>query len=255
MNFTALRLQFQKFWLLLLIPLFLSGCSVDWGWYVVDPTLPAGLGNLKFLLGGYLYTVLMSFSAIGISLVFGLLVALPAFSKFRIFRYLNVGFVEVFRAIPPLVLILWVYYGLPVVLGINLSIFWAGVIALSLADIPFMAEVYRAGIQSVPEGQSEGAKAIGLNSWQTMWFIVLPQAIRQILPAMGNQFVLILKTSSLVSVIGYSELTRRANELVVVEYRALEIYSVLVLEYLVLILAVSFFVRWLEKHLNRNLAR
>ena len=154
------------------------------------------------------------------------------------------------RAIPILVLILWVYYGLPQVAGISISVFWAGVLALAISDSAFQAEIFRAGIQSINRGQYEAAASISLNYRDTMRFVILPQAIKRILPALGNQLVYMLKMSSLVSVIGMQELTRRANELVVTEYRPLEIYTVLVIEYLVVILVVSAGVRWLERRLN-----
>jgi len=154
------------------------------------------------------------------------------------------------RAIPILVLILWVYYGLPQVAGISISVFWAGVLALAISDSAFQAEIFRAGIQSINRGQYEAAASISLNYRDTMRFVILPQAIKRILPALGNQLVYMLKMSSLVSVIGMQELTRRANELVVTEYRPLEIYTVLVIEYLVVILIVSAGVRWLERRLN-----
>ena len=118
------------------------------------------------------------------------------------------------------------------------------------SDSAFQAEIFRAGIQSINRGQYEAAASISLNYRDTMRFVILPQAIKRILPALGNQLVYMLKMSSLVSVIGMQELTRRANELVVTEYRPLEIYTVLVLEYLVVILIVSAGVRWLERHLN-----
>ena len=156
------------------------------------------------------------------------------------------------RAIPILVLILWVYYGLPVVAGIAINTFWAGVLALALSDSAFEAEIFRAGIQSIGKGQTEAAQAMGLNRFQTMRLVILPQALRRILPPLANQFAYMLKMSALVSVIGMQELTRRANELVVTEYRPLEIYTVLVLEYLVLILAVSQCVRWLERRMARS---
>ena len=154
------------------------------------------------------------------------------------------------RSIPILVLILWVYYGLPQVAGISISVFWAGVLALAISDSAFQAEIFRAGIQSINRGQYEAAASISLNYRDTMRFVILPQAIKRILPALGNQLVYMLKMSSLVSVIGMQELTRRANELVVTEYRPLEIYTILVIEYLVVILIVSAGVRWLERRLN-----
>jgi polar amino acid transport system permease protein len=156
------------------------------------------------------------------------------------------------RAIPILVLILWVYYGLPQVAGISISVFWAGVLALAISDSAFQAEIFRAGIQSIDRGQYEAAQSISLNYRNTMRYVILPQAIKRILPALGNQLVYMLKMSSLVSVIGMQELTRRANELVVTEYRPLEIYTILVLEYLVVILIVSAGVRWLERRLDTS---
>jgi len=139
---------------------------------------------------------------------------------------------------------------LPALSGITLSVFWAGVLALALSDSAFQAEIFRGGIQSIAKGQYEAAQSISLNYRDTMRYVILPQAIRRILPALGNQLVYMLKMSSLVSVIGMQELTRKANELSVSEYRPLEIYTVLVFEYLVLILIVSAGVRWLERRMQ-----
>tara|TARA_B100000745_G_scaffold107330_1_gene68717 strand:+ start:77 stop:817 length:741 start_codon:yes stop_codon:yes gene_type:complete len=230
----------------------LSGCSANWGWYVVNPTIPKGMSNLEFLVSGLSYTVLLSVTAISISVVVGLLIALPGLAANRYLRGLNRVYVEGMRAIPILVLILWVYYGLPQVAGFTLTAFWAGVIALAVSDSAFEAEIFRAGIQSIDKGQFEAAHSISLNYTDTMRFVILPQAIRRILPALGNQLVYMLKMSSLVSIIGMQELTRKANELVVTEYRPLEIYTVLLLEYLVLILIVSAGVRWLERRMQAD---
>ena len=227
----------------------LSGCSADWGWYVVNPTSSQGWSNLKFLALGYKYTIALSLTAICISIVLGLLVALPGLSSKKPLRRFNRVYVELVRAVPILVMILWVYYGLPQILGITITVFWAGVIALALSDSAFEAEIFRAGIQSIDKGQYEASHTIALSYFDTMRFIILPQAVRRILPALGNQLVYMLKMSSLVSVIGMQELTRKANELVVTEYRPLEIYTILLLEYLVLILIVSAGVRWLERRL------
>ncbi len=228
----------------------LSGCSGNWGWYVVDPRTANGFTNLKFMATGAYYTIVLSLTAILISVVVGLLVALPGLSDKKGWRWFNRSYVEVVRAVPILVLILWVYYGLPQLTGITLTVFWAGVFALALSDSAFQAEIFRAGIQSIGKGQYEAAQSVSLNYRDTMRYVILPQAIRRILPALGNQLVYMLKMSSLVSVIGMQELTRKANELVVSEYRPLEIYTVLVLEYLVLILIVSAGVRWLERRMQ-----
>ena len=227
----------------------LTSCGGTLQWYVVSPMTESGRANLLFLLGGLKYTLLLSLTAIVISVAVGLLVALPGLSGSRMLRGVNRVYVEVVRAVPILVLILWVYYGLPIVMGIAVSVFWAGVIALALSDSAFEAEIFRAGIQSIERGQIEASDSLGLGYIDRMRYVVLPQAIRRVLPPLGNQLVYMLKMSSLVSVIGMEELTRRANELVTSQYRPLEIYTVLILEYLILILVVSAGVRWLERRL------
>ena len=242
----------KKLAILLFLMLFLSGCSDNWGWYVVNPYSKSGWINLKFLMSGYYFTLLLSFTSIFISIAVGLLFALPGLSKNPWLRNFNHVYVEIVRSVPILVLILWVYYGLPPMTGLEINVFWAGVIALALSDSAFQAEIFRAGIQSIDRGQYEASHSISLNYKDTMRFVILPQAIRRILPALGNQLVYMLKMSSLVSVIGMQELTRKANELVVTEYRPLEIYTILVLEYLVLILVVSAGVRWLERRLKSD---
>ena len=239
--------------LLLLTFVAVAGCSrqeYQWGWYEVLPTTTQGASHLKFLIGGIGLTLGLSVLALTASIILGLLVALPGLAPQPWLRTVNRVYVELFRSIPVLVMILWVYYGLPVVIGLSLGPFAAGIVALTLCDSAFEAEVFRGGIQSIEKGQIEAADALGLNYYQKMRLIILPQAIRRILPPLGNQFVYMLKMSSLVSVIGLQELTRRANELTVTVYRPLEIYTVLVVEYLLLILVASWLVRRLETRLR-----
>ena len=236
--------------------LLLGGCasnsSYSWGWYVFNPFLLKGLSNIEFLISGVGMTLALSVSAILISVVMGLLLAISLLSPYKALRWLARSYVECFRAIPLLVLLLWVYYGLPVVSGLQFGAFAAGVMSLALSDAAFEAEVFRAGLQSVAKGQREAAETLGLSRWSTLRYVVFPQAIRTILPALGNQFVYVLKMSSLVSVIGLQEFTRRANELNVTEYRPLEIYTFLVFEYLLLILLASWGVRRLERKLAQS---
>ena len=242
----------MKIILLIFISIFVSSCSsnYNWGWYILDPTLEQGLDNLYFLISGFWLTISISLTSIFISLIVGFLVAVPGFSKNKFLRIANRIYIEFFRAIPLLVLLLWIYYGLPVVFGLTIGAFAAGIISLSLSDSAFEAEIFRAGIQSISIGQKDAAKSIGLNKFQEMRLIILPQAVRVILPAIGNQFVYVLKMSSLVSIIGLADLTRKANELVVTVYRPLEIYSFLVLEYLFLIVIISYLIRRLERRLK-----
>ncbi|WP_372682141.1 amino acid ABC transporter permease [Desulfosarcina sp.] len=247
-------MKIRTSWLLaVLVVVVAVGCSrqdYQWGWYEVLPTTPQGAAHLRFLLAGLGLTISLSTISLSASIILGLLVALPGLARQPWLRAINRVYVETFRSIPVLVMILWVYYGFPVVIGLALGPFTAGILALTLCDSAFEAEVFRGGIQSVEKGQIEAADSLGLNYYQKMRLIILPQAIRRILPPLGNQFVYMLKMSSLVSVIGLQELTRRANELTVTVYRPLEIYSVLVLEYLLLILVASWMVRRVEMRMR-----
>ena len=238
---------------LLLLFLFLTACSEqELGWYILSPNNVNGLTNLKFLLSGLTTTIYISVISIFISMFIGVIVAVPSLSNNKFLTYFNIGYVEIVRAIPLLVLILWVYYGLPIMTGLSFSAFTSGIIALSISESAFQAEIFRAGINSIKKAQWEAGSSLGLNFFKRLRLVIMPQAIKNILPALGNQFVYVLKMSSLVSIIGIGDLTRKANELVVTTYRPLEIYTFLILEYLVLILIVSYFVRKIEKKLKEK---
>ena len=235
-----------------LILLLVGGCTntYTWGWYVINPKLDNGYTNIRFLLSGLNVTLIISLLSIFFSLIIGFLIALLGLSKNKFLKAFNRTYIEVFRSIPLLVLLLWVYYGLPIIFGISLGPFITGIISLALSDSAFEAEIFRAGIQSIHKGQRDAAQSIGLNKYQAMRLIIFPQALRIILPAIGNQFIYVVKMSSLVSIIGLADLTRKANELVVSVYRPLEIYTFLVIEYLILILIISYLVRKLENKLK-----
>tara|TARA_Y100001970_G_C14037568_1_gene751939 strand:+ start:276 stop:1013 length:738 start_codon:yes stop_codon:yes gene_type:complete len=239
--------------ILFFLSLFLTSCSNNytWGWHVINPFLDEGSSNISFLISGLYVTILISLFSIFFSIILGFIFAIPGISSNKYLILINRIYVEIIRSIPLLVLLLWVYYGLPIIFGLSLSPFVAGIVSLALSDSAFEAEIFRGGIESVHKGQNEASKSLGLNYWQSMRLIILPQALRTILPPIGNQFVYIVKMSSLVSIIGLADLTRKANELVVNVYRPLEIYSFLILEYLFLVLIISYFVRLLEKNLKK----
>ncbi len=239
------------FFLLLLLPLNSCGKN-ELNWLILSPNNIEGLTNLRFLLSGLTTTIYISLVSIVISMIIGLVVAIPSLAKNKILTYINIFYVEIIRAIPLLVLILWIYYGLPIMTGVSFSPFVSGIIALAISESAFQAEIFRAGINSIKKAQWEAGSSLGLNFFKRLRLVILPQAIKNILPAIGNQFVYVLKMSSLVSIIGIGDLTRKANELVVTTYRPLEIYTFLILEYLILILIVSFFVRKLEKKLKKD---
>lgn len=236
-----------------LLTILVSGCTntnYNWSWYILSPFDSRGQQNLRFLLAGFGTTVGLSVAASLISMAIGIVVALMRFARWRPVRMAARSYVEIFRAIPILVFILWVFYGLPILTGVQFDVLTTGLICLAVSDSAFTSEIFRSGLQSLDRGQPEAARSLGLGPVRTLRLVVLPQVVRAILPALGNQFVYVLKMSSLVSVIGLQELTRRASELTLVEYRPLEIYTFLVAEYLVLILIISRLVRRLEVKLR-----
>ena len=234
----------MKFFKIIIVLFLLQGCSsnYEWGWYILSPENIEGLTNLKFLISGITTTIYISVVSIFLAMIIGLVIALPSLSNNKFLSFLNIAYVEIVRAIPLLVLILWIYYGLPIMIGVSFSPFVSGIIALTISESAFQAEIFRAGINSIAKGQHEVSESLGMNFWKKMRLVILPQAIKVVLPAMGNQ--------SLVSIIGIGDLTRKANELVTTTYRPLEIYTFLILEYLILILVVSYFVRKLENKLK-----
>lgn len=241
----------MKIFLFFLLSFILSGCTgnYNFAWFAINPLHSQGLSNIEFLIGGLFTTISVSLVSLILAAILGLIVTLPNLSSRKSLKYLNIAYVEIFRAIPVLVLLLWIYYGLPSIFGGSLSFnpFVAGVITLVLHESAFISEIYRSGIQAIKKGQIEAAKSLGLNQSLVFIKVVLPQAVRIITPALLNQGIYILKMSSLISVIGLGDLTRRANELIVTTYRPLEIYSFLVLEYLILVLLASYSVRRIEK--------
>jgi len=179
--------------------LLLEGCNsnYEWGWYILNPSNVEGLTNLKFLISGITTTIYISVVSIFLAMIIGLVVALPSLSKNKFLSYFNIAYVEIVRAIPLLVLILWIYYGLPIMLGISFSPFVSGIIALTISESAFQAEIFRAGINSINKGQHEVAESLGMDFWKKMRFVILPQAIKVVLPALGNQFVYVEKRMNL----------------------------------------------------------
>ena len=143
----------------------LQGCSsnYEWGWYILNPDNVEGLTNLKFLISGITTTIYISIVSIILAMIIGLIVALPSLSNNKFLSYFNIAYVEIVRAIPLLVLILWIYYGLPIMLGVSFSPFVSGIIALTISESAFQAEIFRAGINSIAKGQHEVSESLGMD--------------------------------------------------------------------------------------------
>ncbi len=189
-----------------------------------------------------------------LSLVIGLVVALCRLAPSRLLRAVAYVYTQVFRALSLYVYVLFLYFGIAAVFGINLGTFTAGVVALTLLNSAYMAEIYRSAIQSVEPGQREAALAVGLGHTRSFASVVLPQAIRVAVPGLVNQAVDIIKDSSIVAVIGLFDLMGTTIQLVNSERAPFELYTVTALTYIALILLVSAAAALLERRLARHLA-
>lgn len=207
------------------------------------------------LLLGAVVTLQLTVIASFLGMIGGSLLGIARLSPSKPIRWITRAYIDFFRGTPLLVQIFMVYFGLPPLLreaGISfrLNALTAGVLALSLNIGAYIAETVRAGIQSIDLGQSEAAQSLGLGSVQTMRYVIFPQALRRMLPPLGNEFIALLKDTSLVAVIGFEELFRRGQLIVASNYRAFEIYAAVALTYLVLTILSSQFFSFLEKWMN-----
>jgi polar amino acid transport system permease protein len=206
--------------------------------------------NLPFLLEGLYLTLLISGLALLFSMVLGMIVAIGRLSTSRIISFASATYIEIFRDTPALVQLFWVYYVLPILLGIRIDALTAAILGLTLHSTAFLGEIYRAGIQTVPKGHSEAAKVLGLSRFDTFVRIILPQAIRNVMPPMVNNLVDLIKLSSLASVFAVAEITRRATELSASTFRPLEIFTFVAFMYFFICWPLSLLMRILERRLQ-----
>jgi polar amino acid transport system permease protein len=218
--------------------------------------------HLDFVLQGVLYTIGVSLASIAFATILALFGALGRLSKNAIAQGISGLYVSLIRGTPLLIQIYLIYNGLPQIgtqlqaygmttLGrmFTLSAIQSGILALSLNYGAYMTEIFRAGIQSIAHGQREAAESIGMTGWQMMRRVILPQAVRVIIPDIGNQFIAMQKDSALVSLMGIWEITYRANRMARQEYKFIEMLLVAALIYWVLTIVSS----WLESRLEKRL--
>jgi His/Glu/Gln/Arg/opine family amino acid ABC transporter permease subunit len=209
--------------------------------------------HLPYLLAATSTTLLITFAAFCVGIGIGLVGSAGRLSPYKAISIPVFWYVQIFRNTPPLVQLMWIYYCLPLFVGINLSPIVSGCVALSLNAGAYITEIFRSGIQSVPCGQIEPGIALSLTHLQIWRRIILPLAVRIVLPALTNELVAILKYSSLVSVIGVAELTYRAQVVALNTFRPLEMFTALAAVYFVLCTSGALAVRSLEKRLHVHL--
>jgi polar amino acid transport system permease protein len=212
--------------------------------YQLDPSIV--IKHLPLFLKGVFLTVEISFFAIVIGLSIGILAAVARTSRFKILNLVSAIYVEVFRNTPLLIQIFIIFFGLPGI-GIKLSPYISGLTALVLYVGAYNTEVIRSGLEAVPRGQMEAAKSLGLTGVQAFLYIILPQTVRISLPALGNNWVSLVKNSSLVSVIGMVELTWVALDLNALTFRSFELFGAATIFYLILIFILINIQNFVEK--------
>ncbi len=201
------------------------------------------------LLDGLGVTVGFTVAIVVLGLAAGLLAALAKLSSFRIVQWLASAYVEVFRCTPVLVQLVWFYYALPILSGIEISAITAGMLSLALYGGSFYAEIIRGGIVSIDKGQTEAGEALGMTPSQTMRRIILPQALKRMVPPLMNQSIIQFKNTSLVSVLAVPDLLYQGQVAAHDSYRPLELYTVIAVIYFLALFPLTLLVRRGEKRL------
>ncbi|AQS60493.1 nickel transporter [Desulforamulus ferrireducens] len=206
---------------------------------------------LPVLLKGLELTIELTTLAVLFGCIIGLFVALGKMSRMLLLKIPSIIYVEFFRGSPLLVQIFLVYFGLPQLVGHPLDPFWSSVAVLSLNSGAYCAEIFRAGIQSIERGQMEAARSLGMSHTQAMRYVILPQAFKRVIPPLGNEFIAMMKDTSLVSVIGLVELARSGQLIISTTYTAIEIWFLVAIFYIVMTVLISeFFVNRMERRLK-----
>ncbi|MGV7213825.1 amino acid ABC transporter permease [Bradyrhizobium sp. UFLA05-112] len=208
--------------------------------------------NAGFLLGGLLNTLWLSACAIVLGMAIGLVLGLMRLAKSRALSLAATAIIEFYRNTPPLVHFFWYFYGLPIVTGVSLSPFSAALLALSVQSGAFFAEVFRGGIVSIEKGQWEAARALGMNYTQLMWRIILPQAMRRMVPPLMERSFELVKTTALAATVAYGELLYRAMTVASQSFRPLETYTAVAAIFFTVLLAASLVMRRVEARLHGN---
>jgi His/Glu/Gln/Arg/opine family amino acid ABC transporter permease subunit len=200
---------------------------------------------IPLLAKGTLVTLQIALISGVLSILLGFALGLSALGNIRLLRLLVAGYVDFIRGTPLLIQIFLIFFALPVV-GVRLNEIWAGIVALSINTAAYMAETVRGGVGSVERGQTEAARSIGMTQPQILTYILLPQALKPMVPPLTNELITMTKNTSLLSVISVYELTRAGQAIISVHFVPFEIYLLLALYYYVLIKSLSWFSRWVE---------
>lgn len=212
--------------------------------------------SLPVLLQGAVITVEITAISVFLGTLIGLIASLGRLSKARIPRMLAGIYIDFIRGTPLLVQIFIIYFGIPAFMRVLTGEIWrvnewvAAITACSINSGAYIAEIFRAGIQSIDRGQMEAARSLGMTHGQAMFHIILPQAFKRVIPPLGNEFIAMLKDTSLLAVIGFEEMFRKGQLIVAVKYNPFEIYLTVAFLYLIMTLSISRWVAYMERRLQ-----
>lgn len=199
---------------------------------------------------GLYYTLLISIIGLIIGFILGAIFGLGRISKNKIFYSISSIYIEVIRGTPVLVQAIWIFFALPLITGYNMASVTAGIIVIAVNSGAYIAEIVRGAVQSIAKGQVEAGRSLGLTHNQTMRYIVWPQAFKRMIPPLGNQFIISIKDTSLLSVILVPELMFQGRLIASNYFNAVEIYTTVAVFYLIITLTLSFILRMIEKRLD-----
>lgn len=194
---------------------------------------------LPILLIGARLTIELTFLGVFFGCLIGLFISLGRLGKNPPVKAICVAYTEFFRGTPLLVQLFMVFFGLPQIIGHPVDAFTVAVVALSLNSGAYISEIFRAGIQSIEKGQMEAARSLGMTNAQAMKHVILPQAFKRVIPPLGNEFIALLKDSSLVMVIGLAELSRQAQLIIANNYASIQVWALTAIIYLIMTLLIS----------------
>ena len=217
--------------------------SFDFAYHVMWESLPMLLGGLK-------YTLIITAGGLFFGFILGAATGLMKLSRYKILSRIAGIYIETIRGTPLMVQVMFLYFGLPLALGMRIPPLTASIIAISVNAGAYIAEVVRGAVQSIEKGQVEAGRSIGLSRHQTMLYIIWPQAFRRMIPPLGNQFIISLKDTSLLVVIGMGELTRTGQEIIADNFRAFEVWLTVAIIYLMITRTLSYGLSYVEKRVS-----
>lgn len=218
------------------------------GKFTLEPSY--AIEALPVLMQGVKYTIYITVAGLMIGFIIGIIVGFGRLAKNKLIYGLSSIYVQVIRGTPIMIQALYIYFAIPMMLNTEINPLPAGITAIAINAGAYIAEIVRGAVQSIDKGQMEAGRSLGLTHFQAMRKIIWPQAFKRMIPPLGNQFIISLKDTSLLTVIGVGELTRQGTIIVSTNFRAVEVYTMVAILYLIMTLTISFILRLIEKRMD-----